>query len=1382
MTAGWRTRVPGEGSSGSLRLVGEETVRKTPNEAGLEEKSKTPSGEASGRAGGISEQPTSNLVVQLASPSAPRGKGLSAVPPRSPSSQLSDAKSSIANTINKSKSLIQNKSFSTPKNLPSGASATVVPKRSSSASLAGGPSAAKHQLQRLVEELETPEQSNKEPDKNERPKSVSSYNMGQVMTNGGEKDYTKLKPHSTSSLSTGLKISTSLSSVKSGKGPVNSSVPARKVPASANREAIGDLDHKAVESENTGEPLVKCTDSVNASIQCTKTSSSMAQSPSLLSSQITKLTKGEIPLTVLALSNSSMTQSLPAEQASSLLSVTTDNRSSYSTDSTSSLEQVPITSAFIKDSISQADESKIFSPQIAVTSTSQSITTSTGTPLRSSDSNSSLKSKRSSLVIEPHKKLFPWETTGSANSAAAAPTLAGIGRQKSSFAATPYRKGKSEDLRSAIEVVGKIDSSFQRYKRAAEATNTPATTTESIIKPYRGSRSRELNPTIEAASEKLNQLNSSNLKKISPFEAYRRSRSRELGSAIDQVQNQQTNPASNKVVDRKGRLMSPPPPGLPQSPASLTRMPSPPPPTSRSHGASPQSSSVHNSSELQSDVPNSIVQRAMSPTAENRQTFSNETISTEAQQQIEKTISSSFIAPVSQKKDLNREIPSETISTNTTQLSQRAKTPFERARSKLERKIERAKSPTVFIEHGRGTTDDTVDVATKNMIQNELNSGKYYQQEADKTRDQDRIKKTSGELDRPKSMYKMITSKFNKSTNNVSEENSELVDGAEDKFKLKRPSIFMKGKPEKSSSRSNIYEQDSTNEQSEKKTSHKLSDALNKFLGRKNDDFHKSDVSVNKQTSQIPSGTTSELAMSEREISKKPTRYRGPKTFSKSHENLNKYSDIEIKSRASSVAPEPNVTVESVTKNICDHLSQLESDIITRIESMDNSSDLRSSKSNGTISQNNAPTNEIGHVPVSELNSFCKPTNNLTSSRMSTSKTTSSSVSSVPSWKYPKKASLASFKDGEPVKIEETSRSKSEMTESVRSAPEDGRYMSPTSWGTESVLSAPDDLQEMESDEEESVMDRITRKSFYSRFQDGKRKRSKIAQPTNKFEEDQQLAAAKARLAEDDKRQRESLSPLRATSPFVNPRISVGSSIPEWDTAVTRRSTRRSIPRTISMPPDDYNSSNQNTSDLTISVACYRDNSRDRSSLSMVAANAGAAAGYRAAERRSMQKEPSTNYINSGSSSYRSDYKSNYSEPRIRSPSPPNRPSMCSHPPPEDTVTSARDELSKRLTPLTRLANTAGTKPYRRTTTTGNLNLSPETTTTPYRQTSYKRTTTSSIESPQESSSSTLPRPSYRRTNTMNLPSVQTSVTSPSRPSDFRHLLQPVNRRYSTTR
>ena len=210
------------------------------------------------------------------------------------------------------------------------------------------------------------------------------------------------------------------------------------------------------------------------------------------------------------------------------------------------------------------------------------------------------------------------------------------------------------------------------------------------------------------------------------------------------------------------------------------------------------------------------------------------------------------------------------------------------------------------------------------------------------------------------------------------------------------------------------------------------------------------------------------------------------------------------------------------------------------------------------------------------------------------------------------------------------------------------------------------------------------------------------------------------------------------------------------------------------------------SSENTLQIqSIYRDSSRDRHSIALAGAAAGTTAGLKAAE---LGVTPSNN-IYTETPSIKS--QSNFRTPtpaadsalsRLKSPSPPlgQTRDWSSK---DTVVTSARDELSKRLTPLTRLAtpSVTGSRPYRRT-TTSTLDTSDEQKSTS-KPAVYRRTTTTgiydSLPSQQDNNSSTLPRPAYRRTNTMDLPSVSAEV---SRPSDFRRLLQPVNRRYSTAR
>lgn len=1439
---GWRTRLAGDdGSRPTTEGVPDTPSASTRGRGGGTGGGVESSGEASGRAGGISEQQKDQSVcaARLASSgdslfSSVTGKKPTSVAgislPKSPSVHAPSALTS------KAPPGTGYKAFVSAKNVPAsstGKNVMAVPKRSSSTS-AGNE--AKVQLQKLVEELEiSPDKQNGSTPMNSNPviSTQSSTTLNSTLKMTPVSLLSKPKSAtSVPSVSVALSTAASATNAKSTKVEPTKTFGTQPSASAASRvisqQIMNQIPESVAKLNTTNDKTAKLSHASKSGNKLNTMIEKMPNSTSTVSSA--GKTHSDIPVTVLALSpvESIMTQSLPPEKASSLLGTSKMNRSSVCIDNniiqkTNGLHDT--NQASISGRTGSTSTRTLTNGTLDTALVSNSVSTSS--LLKTSDSNSSMRGSRTSLLIEPHKKLFPWDGSNQAlNVNASSSTL---NRQKSSLAATPYRRGRSEDLRPAIDSIGKIDSSFERYKKAAAAATSPSV--EHTIKPYRGSRSRELNPTIEAASEKLSQLNSSNLKKISPFEAYRRSKSRDLGTTIEQLQKQQPNATSSKYVsslgtDTKTRMTSPPPPGLPQSPTSIARLASPPPTCPKSLIPSPPTSLPVKPMSVQRSLPQNdkspqtpFVKQSFSPEPQRSTTSSPALAFTKTEVSGPVNSSPNSPEPLSSLRNSpiiapNEVTPKEnqlnSVAQNNPVVVQRSKTPFERAKTKLERKIDRAKSPTFFVEHPKVSEEGTLDLATQNMLQNEINSGVVYDSgESEKTKEKEAIKKTSaGETDRPKSMYKMLTSKFNKSSNNMREETSDLVEpNPDEKFKLKRPSIFLKGKTEKSPSKTSIADVELQTEQMEKKPSKKLSDALNKFLGRKTDDSSKLITSQEeKRPSVIPSAATSDLAKSERDISKRPARYRS-KVFSKSHENLNKYNEQGeiVGNRASSVALEDNCTIESVTKSLCDHLTQLENDITSRIGSMDSSSDLRSSKTNLGIKQirSLAPTtsvqslNSYGYSPAlaTRRQSQAVVTESSTSSNKpvisemqnqtsrnkiatsSTMKETSTTLASVMSFNNHDLAHVPSNTTNNNVQ-----RLKPEIAESVKSAPDEGRCFSPTSWAGDSVTSAPDDLQGVLSDdEEESVMDRITRKSFYSRFQDGKRRRSRISQPATKEDEDQQLAAAKARLMGDERRQRESLSPQRAMSPpFVSSRTSIGSSIPEWESAVARRSARRSTPRITSLPSNDYNTSVQKQSEDYNFIPSYREGSRERSSVARAAA-AGAAAGYQAATDRgsSILRGTSNDPTDRGSLVlYNSVRDSSLS--RLRSPSPPSK-AIWSPPPHDVVVSTARDELSKRLTPLTRLASgrDSGNRVYRRTTTTGNLDLPLETTsTTPSRPAAYRRTTTSgNFELPLETSSSTLPRPTYRRTNTMDLPVTDSVI---SRPSDYRRLLQPANRRYST--
>ncbi|KAF2357855.1 hypothetical protein FHG87_011386 [Trinorchestia longiramus] len=1432
------------------RLSSDESVRRSPRRQGTEEGLppraggmsrvgeefggevfRKRSGEASGRVGGISEQ-SSASSAWLASPGSTTGSRDLRTKQTSHSGDLGSPLSKLMGTSVSS-------SFSSAKNVPTavGSLSLVVPKRSSSVTMSG-PCEAKKQLQKLVEELEVPSEGSSPATHRKQIDSVpptASASPLVVSCTSRVRSPSPLPSRSTSqttSPTTSQEPATSRKVVSKPQEPALKSSSGLKIPEPVAK--INATENKYKHSEGKVQQTVASSTNNSNGPQIKPTTMVIGRKDEAKSSTAGTKPVSNIPSSVCTINaHTSMTKSLPPEEVSSVLHPSKNNRysmcldvpSNASSASTGVPQKPPLTGTLSMPVTGTAGNALSISTS-SIESCSQS------SPLvKQSDSASSVRNKRISLLVEPHKKLFPWETAVTSGTSTE-PTVSAVARQKSLL--TPYRRGKSEDLRSAIDTVGKIDSSFERYKKAAAAASS--TSDQPIIKPYKGSRSRELNPTIEAASEKLIQPNPSNMKKISPFEAYRRSKTKELGSTIEQLQKQQVSQSQSALKlsltqDSRTRMTSPPP-GLPQSPTSIARLSSPPPQstvpasspgssanilmTSTTGMQNPVDSSSH--SEQAVTLSKSNIQNLPVDSPSRSEHTKSLILSTPGTCSPTDSIKSVLASPISSGPSSNRNSPivapnelraentSPTYSQANGSAVMRAKTPFERAKNKIEKKIDRAKSPTFFIDAPTIIQNDVnMEIATRNMLQNELSSGDWYNgKDPSKHEESEVIKKSMpSEPEKPKSMYKKFTSKFSKSATNVSEDSSEQLDSTvDDKFKLKRPSIFLKSKndrTEKSPSRASIAE---TEEQTEKKPSKKLSDALNKFLGRKTDEISKPTQPLGtKPQSEIPSALTSDLARSERDL-KKPSRYRA-KVFSKSHENLNKYNDDEMKAvLAPTQSEDQNFTIESVTKSICDHLTQLESDITSRIGSMNNPSESESFIGEVGVAQNRQAA---AATSGTSLTSYCYspalPTRCSTSVSVTITSNKTGDTTGVKKSVAPKKEVMSantmtttvnSVRSQPAVTVSSSSqkvesgsneepKTKLEATESMNSVPDDIRCFSPTSWCSDGVTSAPDELQGlMSDDDEESVMDRITRKSFYSRFQDGKRRRSKVSQPLSKFDEDQQLAAAKARLIEDERKQRESLSPTRAMSPMSCTRTSIGSSISDWEKSLPRRSIRSSVPRTTSLPINDYDPR------LIVSAENFNFSSTigdsARSSVSRAAA-AGAAAGAAAASYQTSERETSVSRRISVSAtdaavpSYRS-VTTDSALSRMRSPSPPK--SMWS--PPHDTaVSSARDELSRRLTPLTRLASSRepSVRPYRRTTTTGDLSISNEPSTTSSRPAVYRRTTTTgNYELPKETSS-TLPRPSYRRTSTMDLPVADPAI---NRPSDYRRLLQPTNRRYSTAR
>ncbi|XP_050733418.1 serine/arginine repetitive matrix protein 2-like isoform X7 [Eriocheir sinensis] len=856
-------------------------------------------------------------------------------------------------------------------------------------------------------------------------------------------------------------------------------------------------------------------------------------------------------------------------------------------------------------------------------------------------------------------------------------------------------------------------------------------------KVYRKSKSRELMPTIEAASEKFGQLNSGTLKRISPFEAYRRSKSRELpldhANANNIVVNNNNN--INKETVTNARLKSPPTQVNPERPkVSLER-----------------SKTLTEKSEV-----------TKPPAGE-----------TEA----------------SRAGEVSSPQPSASLT-----------------RSSSTAKNERVKDGSIPATKVSGREGKSIEAAA------EKTQGR--EREAEKCEDKAKVKKTaSSDPDKPKSMYKMLTSKFNRSASFIADnirstvaEDDETGE-KEDKFRLKRPSRFTKSRTEKSASKTSVYDADDDADKPEKKPSKKLTDALNKFLGRK--DSSKEEVrpagNVGKAASAAPGKVPQED-----DQSRKPPKAKGKKGEEDLHPPHKEEGDAETTTTATTttttitttsttnttttttMAPtQPNYTLESVTKSICNHLSQLESDITSRIGNM-GTQEQRSGGGGGVrpggsgggrvaTAATGPSISNYGLSPALANRRNGRPTNLDAAGRaMEGDYHTGRAVSTPPPSKTP-----AVTKPTTP-----------QSTTSIAAEGDKGKIQNPpeASSPTPDPGECPEEQRGQSEAEDESVMDRITRKSYYSKFQE--KKRPKLRRANTREDMDQQLAAAKARLLKEE-REEAVLGARRLSSPRSPPswdpnRPGSRTSLPPEDTVALMHlggqrgsslqpdhllgpqpslmtgevphhprmpslpnEDRYLYPRAPSVPRDDYLSYGARMQSNPPEELLGGPYSRRASSMApddfmsrssgescvqnamTAAVAAGSLAGQVAADGAMQRGEPSSREPSVG---------------RMRSPEPGSV---------EDTRSQAREELSRRLTHLTRLSAGSqlsgrgrGTipregeqRPYRRTITTGRL-----------------------------AGESTGP-PVYRRTNTMDLP----PADARARPgSEYRrHLQQDPARRHS---
>lgn len=842
-------------------------------------------------------------------------------------------------------------------------------------------------------------------------------------------------------------------------------------------------------------------------------------------------------------------------------------------------------------------------------------------------------------------------------------------------------------------------------------------------KVYHKSKSRELTPTIEAANEKISQLNSGTLKRISPFEAYRRTKSREL--PLDHTN-------ANNINDRESspvaRLKSPPKvsPDRPTSPLEKTKT----------------------SAEKKADV--------TKPPAGERAAAR---LGGASSPQLSASLSRSLSAA----------------------------------------KSERPTNGSIAAAKASGRVDKTTEQAP--------DKAQGRERESEKGEDKAKVKKTpSGDSDKPKSMYKMLTSRFNRSASFVSD-NSRSATAAEDdeggekedKFRLKRPSRFLKPRTEKSASKTSVCDTDDDADKPDKKPSKKLTDALNKFLGRKDpakEEARPAGHVGNKATApgkappdddQPRKPPRAKGKKSDEEISTAQTKEDGG---SECAQSVVPEANPASAPATTTIAAQPNYTLESATKSICNHLSQLENDITSRIGNMGTQEQRGGGgggvrpggSSSGRVAAAAAGPNisTYGLSPALANRRNGRPTNlDTAASNMEGGQRTGRAPSAPPPGRAP--------------------ATKSTMASGSATAESDkvnARNPQETSSPSPPPTECTEEQRGQSEAEDESVMDRITRKSYYSKFQE--KKRPKLWRANTREDMDQQLAAAKARLLKEEREEAalvaRRLSSPRSPPPWDPHRPASRTSLPPEDAAAlmqpgSRRGSslqpdhllgplppampgevaphprmpslphddRYIYPREPSVPCDDYLSrgarmQSSPPEDLLAGQYSRRASSMAPDDLSarpvgepyvqdamMAAMAAGSLAGQVAADGSLQRGEPGSREPSVG---------------RLRSPEPTSV---------EESRSQAREELSRRLTHLTRLSGGSGLsgwnrgahregeqRPYRRTSTTGRL------------------------------TGETSGPPVYRRTNTMDLP----PADARARPgSEYRrHLQQDPARRHSAAR
>ena len=586
----------------------------------------------------------------------------------------------------------------------------------------------------------------------------------------------------------------------------------------------------------------------------------------------------------------------------------------------------------------------------------------------------------------------------------------------------PYRRGKSDSVYSSLNSPNNSNTFIKDDKETVDTPKEYETVKSNI---YKGSRSRELNPTIEAAGEKLNkQIPAASVRKMYPYEVYMKNNSNDTNVNIDKTTSDSSKFQNTNLMNNIARLQSPSPPFNQLSPP-ISRVSSP--------INTPKS-------------PNSEVSAEFSHV--NHVPIGND-ISSEFSVRNNNIIDANLVD--SKFNDHNSQING----IKTTESFIRSKTPFERAKTKIEKKLDRALSPT----YSDATNIKSDCQLLETDIPQYCNDAKESRTYADNMPE---------EKEKSSSVYKKITSKLGKSFNQTETESCK-DNSQEEKFKLKRPSIFLKAK-----SMTRIVTPDSKDkeESTDKKTSRKLSNALNKFLGRQPDQDIKTVNEKCSGTSNLPK--MADTNKSNVDIS-----------------TMNKSSPLKI------------INVSQISGNKADEIttvgtkyeskaliksSSCTKDAFDSSNTVDNArSPIHYIKADSKLCSNNVMSATEGNIQIDNDSSFTKYKPKVNSIEKVSTKELKIDVSNEEKGTpYPKKSISYDKCDSKSIPTHPTNDIDSQCITSLS-----GELMS--------------------EDDSESVMDRITRKSFYNRFQNKKEVKAR-APPINKLDEDQQLEAAKARL------------------------------------------------------------------------------------------------------------------------------------------------------------------------------------------------------------------------------------------------------------------------------